>query len=375
MAADSFTEILAAQQQLLLVREEDERFRIIGREPVWWSEIHEAPKEDAINITDWFPFLSVFLEEAEELWQGEIQGGLESDLWVEETLDHHATFHLRAQALLVGDQPVLSIQPMEKVYRRIQQSLQRGRTELTHYRRRSQEHDFKETMIHCLVHDLVGSLSVAEIIFRQMQERDDLTLQEESALGVGRNAMHSVSSQLRSMVDVFSAELKSVEHYETDPDFAPDILDCVMVELVSTGPALRAKKIQIQNEIPDDPALRWPVVGDRNKLQRIVFNLLENALRHSPSGGTIRVRVGGNKSHSRVAIDDEGPGVPEDQAGEIFKRFASDKRRGGKSGLGLFFARMMIDRWGGQIGQEKSDLGGASFWFELPRAREDEGSN
>lgn len=369
MADERFAEILATQQQLVLRHDSDDRFRILGREPLWWSELHETPIADAIDVTEWFPFLSVFLEEAEELWQGEIHGVVESDLWVQETLDHHATLHLRAQALLVGDQRVLTIQPMEKVYRRIQQSLQRGRTELTNYRRRSQEHDFKETMIHCLVHDLVGSLSVAEVIFRQMQERGDLTEQEESALDIGRNAMHSVSSQLRSMVDVFSAELKSVEHYETDPDFAPDILDCVMVELVNTGPALRNKKINIINEIPDDPALRWPVVGEQSKLERIVFNLLENALRHSPAGGTIRVRVTGDEGRARVAIDDEGPGVPEDQAGEVFKRFVSDGKRGGKSGLGLFFARLMIDRWGGQIGHQKSDLGGASFWFELPRAR------
>lgn len=372
MADDTYASILAGQQQLILRQEDGESFRVIGEPPVWWSEICDSPAGDTVDIVESFPFLSVFLEEAAELWNGEMTGVIESDLWVEETLGHHATVHLRAQALRVDSSRILTIQPMEKVYRRIQQSLQRGRTELTHYRRKSQEHDFKETLIHCLVHDLVGSLSVAEVIFRQMQERTDLTEQEESALEVGRNAMHSVSSQLRSMVDVFAAELKSVEHFETDPDFAPDILDCVMVELVNTGPALRGKGIRIVNEIPDDPALRWPAVGEQGKLQRIVFNLLENALRHSPAGGKIRVRVTGNESSVRVTIDDEGPGVPAELEGELFKRFAGDRRRGGKSGLGLFFARLMIDRWGGQIGHGKSDLGGASFWFELPRASEPE---
>jgi signal transduction histidine kinase len=366
-----FDRIMAAQQQLVLVRQLDGAFRIAGERPVWFAEVHPAAAEmDApFVLVEVFPFLELFTADAEPVWLGELDGTVESDMWVE-TTQAGVPVHLRALALQVDGTDLLAIQPMDRIYRRIQETMQRGRNELIEYQRKDREYDYKETMLHCLVHDLVGSLSVAEVVFRTMQERQDLTADESDSLVVGRNAMHSVSNQLRSMVDVFSAELKAVDFYETDPDFAPDILDCAMLELVSCSPAFRNKDITIENVMPEDAALRWPVVGEQDKLQRIIFNFLENALRYSPRGGKIRLVVSGDEERARLAVEDQGAGVPGKMATKVFSRFAKDKRGGGKGGLGLYFARLMIERWGGSIGHERPEEGGARFWFELPRAKE-----
>jgi len=318
-----------------------------------------------------FPFLESFEQQAEAVWAGKSESATESDIWVE-TTPGDSCVHLRALAIVVNGSEILAVQPMEKVFQRMQELMQRGRTELRRHSRLELETNYKETMLNCLIHDLVGSLSVAEVVFRKMQEREDLTEEESEALGVGRSAMHSVSSQLRSMVDILSAEMQSLEYYETDRDLAPDILDCTTMELVNLRPAFRNKDVKIVTDMPEDPSHRCAVVGIDDKLQRIIFNLLENALRYSPRGETIRVTVRADDSIARLSVEDQGPGVPDEMAETVFDRFAKDRRGGGKSRLGLFFARNMIERWGGKIGHEKPVNGGARFWFELPLAVGDE---
>lgn len=366
-----FDRLMTAQAQLVLVRQTDGTFKTAGSQPLWFEDVcADLDRDGGFEMVEAFPFLDVFLPEAETAWQDGQSGVAESDMWVESTSEG-MPIHLRAMAIKIDDCSVLTIQPVDKIYRRLQSSLQRGRDELNEFRRKDQEHGYKETMLHCLVHDLVGSLSVAEVVFRTMQERDDLTPTEAESLVVGRNAMHSVSNQLRSMVDVFTAELKAVDYYETDPDFAPDILDCAMLELVNCAPAFRSKGVSVKNEMPEDAALRWPVVGEQNKLQRIIFNLLENALRHTPREGAIKVVITGDDNKVRLSVQDSGPGVPPEKQASIFARFSKAERGGGKGGLGLYFSRLMIERWGGEIGVENAVDGGALFWFELPRAREE----
>lgn len=368
-----FDSIVAAEQQLILVRETATTFRIIAPRPDWFLDV-AAQVEDAdrIELSEVFPFLESFQEQAEAVWSAASDASAESDIWVENT-QGDSSVHLRALALNADGHEILAIQPMEKVFQRMQELMQRGRSELRRHSRKEMETNYKETMLNCLIHDLVGSLSVAEVVFRKMQEREDLSHEEREALSVGRNSMHSVSSQLRSMVDILSAEMQALDHYETDRDLAPDILDCTTMELVNSRPAFRNKDVKVTTEMPEDPSLRCAVVGVEDQLQRIIFNLLENALRYSSRGKKIRVCVSSNETTARFSVEDEGPGVPPELGDQVFERFAKDRRGGGKSGLGLFFAKTMIERWGGKIGHEKPETGGARFWFELPLALDDEG--
>ncbi|HKN59926.1 MAG TPA: response regulator, partial [Candidatus Acidoferrales bacterium] len=70
-------------------------------------------------------------------------------------------------------------------------------------------------------------------------------------------------------------------------------------------------------------------------------------------------------------VDDEGPGLPEDASRDrIFALFGKGKDRPGKAGLGLYFCKMTVERWGGVIGADNRPGGGSRFWFRLPRALE-----
>jgi signal transduction histidine kinase len=92
------------------------------------------------------------------------------------------------------------------------------------------------------------------------------------------------------------------------------------------------------------------VVGDRDRLKQVVLNLLDNAARHSPAGGTVLIRVRGEVDGLQVEVCDEGPGIPVGERHLVFERFTRGERAtGGGTGLGLAIARWVVNLHGGAI--------------------------
>ena len=122
-------------------------------------------------------------------------------------------------------------------------------------------------------------------------------------------------------------------------------------------------------ELAVDPAASLHLRADTALLQRALGNLLENALRHTPRGGTLRVTLLGEPRTLRVRVDDSGPGIPPAQRERVFERFVrlDAARSGGGTGLGLAIARMIARLHGGEIAVEDSPLGGASLHLWLAR--------
>ncbi|MGK0267385.1 MAG: two-component system sensor histidine kinase RpfC, partial [Maricaulis sp.] len=116
-----------------------------------------------------------------------------------------------------------------------------------------------------------------------------------------------------------------------------------------------------------------PFFTDRARLERVVGNLLDNAVKFAPhSPITLRVSPASLVAGGvRIAVEDEGAGVPEDMRDAIFDRFrqgdGSARRQYGGSGLGLAISREYITRMGGHLAYAPREGGGSVFWFELPR--------
>jgi signal transduction histidine kinase len=115
------------------------------------------------------------------------------------------------------------------------------------------------------------------------------------------------------------------------------------------------------------------VDADPDRLQRVLRNLLDNALRHTPAGGTIQVHAASDDGQVRVSVSDSGPGVAEADLERIFDRFyrgeASRRRAEGATagaGLGLAIARGLVQAHRGRIWAERSPLGGMSVQIRLP---------
>lgn len=117
-----------------------------------------------------------------------------------------------------------------------------------------------------------------------------------------------------------------------------------------------------------------PVHGARDDLHRLVLNLLENAVRHTPPGTQVRAHTGVQDTRAVVVVEDDGPGIPPALAGRVFERFVRGGGDGGRgSGLGLAIVRAVTESHGGTVAlepvrPEDPERPGTRFVVELPLA-------
>jgi len=216
--------------------------------------------------------------------------------------------------------------------------------------------DWMAGVTHDLRAPLTGLLGFVETLRRMTgQVSDD---QQHEFL----NVMSRQADQLVDLVEdlLLSARVEA-DAVARRRELVP--IDEVVAEAVgSLHPDERA-----QVEVRDD-AVETPVLGDSSHLQRVMQNLLSNALRHG--GRDVVVMISNENGVALVAIEDDGPGVPEEDRERIFERFVHGEHEA-SSGLGLYVARGIVDAHDGSIRvTDRADgSAGARFELRLPRGR------
>ncbi|MFZ1865985.1 MAG: ATP-binding protein [Polyangiales bacterium] len=129
-------------------------------------------------------------------------------------------------------------------------------------------------------------------------------------------------------------------------------------------PGAQSRDIELRWEGCDQE--RWAKV-DAYRIETVLTNLVGNAIKYTPEGGTIVVRVVGDAEPIRFEVEDTGEGIPEDMLGRVFDRYVQvGKRAMGGVGIGLSLARELVELHGGTIGVESEQGKGSCFWFTLP---------
>lgn len=126
--------------------------------------------------------------------------------------------------------------------------------------------------------------------------------------------------------------------------------------------------------IVETPAAPLAVTADPERTTQVLANLVGNALRHTPTGGSVvlwAVREG--VTAVRFEVEDDGTGIAPADLPHVFKRFfrgdrSRGREKGGGSGIGLTLVKQFVERQGGRVGVENRSGGGARFWFTLPTA-------
>jgi two-component system phosphate regulon sensor histidine kinase PhoR len=134
----------------------------------------------------------------------------------------------------------------------------------------------------------------------------------------------------------------------------------------SLQPRPENRNIELERDFPTALQLRV----DRDALVQVLCNLLDNAIRYTPDGGSVRLRAERTGDHTRIEVSDDGPGIPTAQLVRVFERFyrvdTARSRQAGGTGLGLSIVKHLVAAHGGQAGIE-SGLGiGTTAWFTIP---------
>ena len=221
--------------------------------------------------------------------------------------------------------------------------------------------DFVSTVSHELRAPLTSIYGFAETLLR----RDVLFEEAERQTFLGYIA--SEAQRLTAIVDTLLGVAR-LEAGDLQVELVPTDLRSVVSEVVtSVQETSDVNGHKFVLHLPDEPLA---ASADREKLSQILTNLLDNAVKFSPGGGTVTVEAHRRSSNVEVRIVDEGQGIPEAERERIFSKFhrTESSRGAGGAGLGLFIARGLVSAMGGRIWVDSVEGGGSSFAFELPLA-------
>ena len=149
----------------------------------------------------------------------------------------------------------------------------------------------------------------------------------------------------------------------------------VDINEVLTEAMARAGSGVSQNEFKSDLDPRLPIVmGDRDRLIQVVSNLVNNAIKYSPDGGTVTLSTRSEGGYALVSVTDTGLGIPPDEIGHVFERFRRVRSGAAQSipgtGLGLTIVKQIVEMHGGKIWVESAVGHGSAFHFTVPLVAE-----
>ena len=152
---------------------------------------------------------------------------------------------------------------------------------------------------------------------------------------------------------------------ETEAFDARELLDRVAEATRTHAPPHIRLEVAVGEAVP-------LIAADKDHVRQILINLVENAIKYSPDGGTIELGVDAIEGNAIFHVFDEGIGIPVDEQPRVFEKFYRldpNMTRGiGGTGLGLYICNELVERMGGRIWVESRDERGSGFFFELPTA-------
>lgn len=362
------TELLQRLGYALCEDRAGRRFALLYDPPGWFQDVwgHQTAG-NLLTLVDRSPFLDAFLSEAGEHWNSDAETPLASGVWVERVAGGRE-IPLEACAWRIDGKRILSIHSPQSEFQEKSRVLQTARDSLLVHEQLLKEIQKKEILLHCIIHDLSQPLAAMRGCF-DVLDREIAPANSKRLLEIGRQQSDRQDGMIREVLRAFAADINSAMGAGEAAAPAPDILLCAEQTAATFAPAFQSHGAKIRLDPKIDRSAPWRVAGEESRLLRVFSNLVENALRHAPKGSLVTIGLQDDGGQVKAFVDDAGPGLPKEfKPAEAFALFSKGKESGGKAGLGLYFCRITIERWGGSIGCESLPRRGARFWFRLPRA-------
>jgi signal transduction histidine kinase len=227
----------------------------------------------------------------------------------------------------------------------------------------------KAAFMAMLIHDMRSPLTSLGMFLELLDEEIPGPLNQEQ-----KRAVESCRTSTRRLLNLVNhvLDLSKLEAGQLKPDILPrPVHDLVDLPLLNADLRARAQGVILVRDLAAEETV---LAVDPELIEQVLTNLLDNALKHSPEGGSITLGgelLGGSY---RFVVRDQGPGIPEEKHREIFEAYRQVKNGVMKkkgTGLGLSIARLIVEAHGGGISVESAPGGGAVFAFELPVERND----
>src|ERR671914_169854 len=240
------------------------------------------------------------------------------------------------------------------------------RLEESFTRERELEQARKE-LISSVSHDLRTPLASIRAMIESIN--DGLVSDQETVrryLRTIETEVENLSQLINDLFELSQMEAGTLElHLESSSlnDLISDTLESMSAQATAGGRYLNLKG-SVDGEVPS-------VVMDARRVQRVLYNLVQNALRHTPPDGTIYILARDVGTEVQVEVSDTGEGIPDEELPRIFDRFyrseRSRSRDTGGAGLGLSIAKGIVEAHGGRLWVESALGKGSTFGFALPK--------
>ncbi len=221
----------------------------------------------------------------------------------------------------------------------------------------------KDDLLAAVSHELRTPLTVISASLEMLaRDRDRLGPQGERLVERAQTHTRRLDRSVQDLLDLAQLQEARVELHR---EFTG--VRAVLAEAATTHEPIAAEKeqtieVRCADELP-------PLLVDRRRMQQIVGNLVQNAIRYSPRGSAVTVSADRAGQTTRITITDAGPGVPLHERERIFEKFYRGERTSAGTsgtGLGLAIVRMLVSLHGGRVWVEGPEGGGARFVVEIP---------
>ncbi|HEU4326837.1 MAG TPA: ATP-binding protein [Roseiflexaceae bacterium] len=229
---------------------------------------------------------------------------------------------------------------------------------------------FLSVASHELKTPLTSLLMQTQLVQRRALREGSLSERDQRALQVITDQAHRLDRMISAMLDISRLELGQLTIVS-----APVDLDRLARRVIGElQPTTDQHTIRYQG-----PEQTLVITGDDLRLEQVLQNLIQNAIKYSPSGGEIAVRIEAAADRARLSVSDQGIGIPPEALARLFTRFYraanADPRQISGMGIGLYVVKEIVTLHGGSITVSSSEGQGSTFTIELPLDRQSDQIN